>query len=371
MAFISGWSYTIGSILFVIDGAWSWGALVTPGTAFAGEAKGVGLLFFFGALFYQVGASVAYLEAVNDGSFQGSAMRRFLEGHQQSEKAMFDEKVHNFIGQFVPHPHRHQHEVEEKEAEEKRQAEIDPEAGWKMKDRTRVRPGSIAPDGKQPSPLRRGGIDLGETEEGEASTYMTWRWWPTWAALRAHHVYEIGYIACAIQLVGATMYGMCGVVALPGVLDSLDQQWKKNLAYWVPQVVASVCFLSAGLLFTLETQVKWWKFEPTVLGWWIGFWATVGSCGFLYVIVSFLSASKQAERQGLCMLTRVIRLCGCFGIASANTGMEFQSDLSSLWGSTAYLFSSLLQWYEAVNKFPVAEFLSEPGEMKSYMIHPI
>ena len=364
MAFISGFSYTIGSILFVIDGAWSWGPLITPSTAFPGEAKGVGLLFFFGALFYQVGASVAYLEAVNDGSFQGSAMRRFLEGHQQSEKAMFDEKVHNWLGRFVPHPRRQRDEVEV----EKREKEIDPEAGWEMKDRRRLRVGSVARGGRQPTPLRRGGVDLGETEEGESSTYMTWRWWPTWEALQAHHVYEIGYIACAIQLVGATLYGMCGVVALPGVLDSLDQQWKANLAYWFPQVVASVCFLSAGLLFTLETQVKWWKFEPTVLGWWIGFWATVGSCGFLYVFLSYLST--YPPKVGM-LYADENRLCGCFGIASANTGMEYQSDLSSLWGSTAYLFSSLLQWYEAVNKHPVAEFLSEPGEMKSYMVHPI
>lgn len=42
-----------------------------------------------------------------------------------------------------------------------------------------------------------------------------------------------------------------------------------------------------------------------------------------------------------------------------------------MWGSTFFLISSLLQWYEAINKHPVAEIFNEPGEMKSYQVHPI
>lgn len=46
-----------------------------------------------------------------------------------------------------------------------------------------------------------------------------------------------------------------------------------------------------------------------------------------------------------------IRLCGALGTASySSTGAYYQSGLSSLWGSAAYLLSSLFQWYEAVNK---------------------
>lgn len=59
------------------------------------------------------------------------------------------------------------------------------------------------------------------------------------------------------------------------------------------------------------------------------------------------------------------RLSAIFGIPSdAQTWAAYQSGLSSFWGSTAYLFSSLLQWYEAVNKgdvlaFPNANVLHE------------
>ena len=69
MTYYSGISYSIGSALFVIDGAFSWVPIKWPETEFAGESEwAVPLLFFIGALFYQVGAVMAYLEAINNGS---------------------------------------------------------------------------------------------------------------------------------------------------------------------------------------------------------------------------------------------------------------------------------------------------------------
>ena len=273
MAFWSGWSYSVGSVMFVMDGAFAWGPIAFPSTDLgAGEEKyAVPLLFFFGALFYQVGATMAYLEAVNDGSFAGSALKRFLDDDEHTKKDLLDEKLHSFFGHLVPHRHHGQND-------EKAEETVDPEAGWRSKD-TRARPGSIYPDSKHPAP-RRGGLDLGEVEEGEAGEYLTWRWWPTWHRLRTHHIYETGYLACTIQLFGATLYGITGVVVLPGILDSLSQ-WQENAAYWIPQIVASTCFLSAGVLFTIETQEKWYLPKYKDLGWWIGFWAIIGSMGFL------------------------------------------------------------------------------------------
>lgn len=85
----------------------------------------------------------------------------------------------------------------------------------------------------------------------------------------------MGWLACTIQLFGVTLYGVTGVVDLPGVLSSLEN-WQKLGAFWVPQVVAALCFLIASLMFMLETQEKWWRLEPLVLGWWVGLWATIG-----------------------------------------------------------------------------------------------
>ena len=341
MSFWSGSSYTIGSALFVADGALAWGPVAFGVNFESSSADKLGgpLCFFIGALFYQVGAVAAYLEAVNDGSFHGSAMRRLLDGNEDDSKKLLDDKIHDFFGHIKPHKPHHNPDT--------KMPEVDPEAGWKTKEDRLLRPGSIYPDGKLPAP-RRGGIDLGG-DETQQSTYDTWRWWPTWRALREHHVYEIGWLACTIQLFGVTLYGITAVVILPGILTSL-KPWQELGAFWVPQVVAALCFLIASLMFMFETQEKWWKPEPKVLGWWIGVWSTAGSVGF--------------------------ELIACFGIKALASGekghwAEYQSDLATVWGSACYLIGSFLQWYEALNKKPIEELFSEPGEMKSSMIHPI
>jgi hypothetical protein len=277
MAFWSGWSYTWGSILFVIDGAWAWTPLRWPDSEFKGESEyGVSLLFFFGALFYQLGATMAYLEAINDGSFGGRAMKRHLEGHDDDAKRLMDEKLHLFFGHMVPHHHHHDAGNDNKEMEKQKQ--VDPEAGWNTRDR-HERPGSIYPTNKAPPP-RRGGVDMGPTEEGEFHEYLTWRWWPTWHAFKTYHIRQMGYVACIIQLFGATLYGICGVISLPGILSNF-QPWQLLGGYWIPQTVASVCFLTAGIMFTLITQDKWYRPLPHRIAWWIGIWATIGSVGFL------------------------------------------------------------------------------------------
>ncbi|KAF2664517.1 hypothetical protein BT63DRAFT_443594 [Microthyrium microscopicum] len=325
MAFWSGWSYTWGSILFIIDGFWAWTPLQWPNSEFKGESEyGVGLLFFFGALFYQLGATMAYLEAINDGSFAGRAMKRHLEGHDEDAKRLLDEKLHMFFGHMIPH----HHDDKEDEEDMEKQQSVDPEAGWNTRDR-KERPGSIYPTNKAPAP-RRGGVDVGAAEQTEFHEYLTWRWWPTWHALKTYHIREMGYIACVIQLFGATLYGICGVISLPGILSNF-QPWQELGGYWIPQIVASLCFLTAGIMFTVITQDSWYRPLPRRIAWWIGIWATIGAVGFI------LSAS--------------------FGVRSGDsTGAAYQSSLSSTWGSVAYLISSWLQWCESVNNGPVLAF---------------
>ena len=333
MAFWSGWSYTWGSVLFVIDGVWAWGPV---GWDVKWEVEAnylIGIFFFVGALLYQLGAVMAYLEAVNDGSFSGSAMKRFLEGHEDEKKAMLDSKISHFFGHLNPVHERKRHA--EEEAEAKRMAGVDPNAGWKSIHR-RERPGSIYPGSKLPAP-RRGGVDLGEAEEGESHEYLQWRWWPTWHALRHHHVYEIGYVACSIQLFGATLYTWCGLVSVPGISSKWESDTTFYGGYWFPEIFGSCCFLTASFMFLLETQEKWWKIQPDVMGWWIGFWAMIGSWGFL--------------------------TNGIFGVvAQARPDLdwaEFAAECCTTWGSFGYLCSALCQWYEAVNKHPVEE-VSDP-----------
>ena len=114
MAFWSGWSYTVGSALFVIDGFWAWLPIIAPSSEFTGESEyGVPLAFFFGALFYQLGAVMAYLEAINDGSFAGSAMKRLLLGHDKEAKEILDKKMSVFFHHLQPHHHHHAEDDQE------------------------------------------------------------------------------------------------------------------------------------------------------------------------------------------------------------------------------------------------------------------
>ena len=68
-----------------------------------------------------------------------------------------------------------------------------------------------------------------------------------------------------------TLFSWTGVALLPGVFDHLGGRWGQLGAYWVVQMVASLCFIVASAMFTLETQEKWWRSQVDVLGWWIGF----------------------------------------------------------------------------------------------------
>lgn len=276
MAFWSGWCYSIGSALFVVDGAWSWTPIAFPKTEFSGETKyGVPLLFFFGACLYQVGGVMAYLEAVNDGSFAGAAMKKLLKGHEDVEKDLLDAKLHVFFGHLVPHHHHHDEDDEKTHQEE----EVDAEANWRSLTKENTDPSEVYDEAKE-RVERRGGVDQGPIGKGSVAQYLAWRWYPTWHALKTYHLFEMGYLACTIQLFGVTLYGVTSIVILPGILDSLAW-WQELAAYWVPQIVASCCFLTASFMFTIMAQDAWNKPKPGAVSWWIGIHAIIGSVGFL------------------------------------------------------------------------------------------
>jgi hypothetical protein len=168
--------------LFVIDGVWAWGPVGWDVTWAAEENYAKGIFFFIGALMYQVGAVMAYLEAVNNGSFSGHAMKRFLDGHDDDQKAMLDAHLHGFLHHANPLHHHSQTEDEEKQM-----AAIDPTEGWKtLNQRDRARPVYAMRKSNVP---RRGGVDLGEDQDG-VYEYTSWRWWPKWETLKTHHVQE-------------------------------------------------------------------------------------------------------------------------------------------------------------------------------------
>lgn len=86
-------------------------------------------------------------------------------------------------------------------------------------------------------------------------------WWPTWQEFRTHYIKEIGFLASAVQLLGASIFWISGFTALPPIYDALSVP-VMNGVYWVPQVVGGTGFIVSGLMFMVEVQDKWCVSTP-------------------------------------------------------------------------------------------------------------
>ena len=136
-----------------------------------------------------------------------------------------------------------------------------------------------------------------------------WTWIPTWHELTTHYIYEVGFLACFFQTMGATIFWISGFTALPGINNNLSPA-ALNGAYWSVQVIGGSGFIISSLLFMLETQQKWYLPAPKTLGWHIGLWNLIGAFGFT--------------------------LCGALGFSNGEEEI-YQSCLATFWGSWAFL----------------------------------
>lgn len=153
----------------------------------------------------------------------------------------------------------------------------------------------------------------------------TWEWWPTWNELKTHYVYDIGFLASSILALGTIIFWVSGIMSLPQINQNVSLE-TMFATYWLAYLVGGLHFVTASILYMVETQDRWYMPNPRALGWWVGAWNLVGSVGWT------LSAS--------------------FGYCQ-ETWCTFQSHLSLLWASCAFLIGSLLLWYEAMEKYPV------------------
>ena len=169
---------------------------------------------------------------------------------------------------------------------------------------------------------RAGGGKAGRSSEQQA---RRWTWWPSWQELKGHYFHELGFIANVALAIGATIFYVTGIMSLPGVYDKLGQGVLWGV-YWLTYLIGGVLFVFSSGLYMLETQEKWWKPAWHVLGWHIGLWNMIGSVGWT------LSAS--------------------FGYCNPSW-CEYQSDLTLLWASFAFLVGSLVLWFEALDKYSV------------------
>ncbi|PTB42370.1 uncharacterized protein TrAFT101_008537 [Trichoderma asperellum] len=290
VAFIFTW----GSVVWVINAFFVWLPVVAPSTEFDGEiTDGGGITAFIGAIiFFEFGSILLIFEAINannSGCF-GWAVEQLVDSESNGSPKL---RV------VAARRHCHHHHQNRRNFVGKASSATLAEA----------RPDSDSVDGKR-----------------------QWQWFPSWHDLRTHYLHELGFLAGCAQLFGATVFGVSGFTALPGINNHLTPQWRLNAAYWIPQVVGGSGFIVSSSLYMLETQQKWWRPAPHLLGWHIAFWNLVGAFGFT--------------------------LSGALGMAYNNSGAQFEAGLATFWGSWAFLIGSYLQLYESLNKHPVEEVSS-------------
>lgn len=288
-------TFTIGSAIWIINAFFVWLPLENPDTEFPGESlKGGGISGFIGATVFEIGSVLLLLEAVNTN--QTGCFGWALE----TELKQADSNIPRAVTVTAAKPsmdechHHHANKRNLLGAGRRLHQHIshDAAAGYV----------TSSPSGR------------------------SFRWIPSRSELKSHYLHELGFLASLVQFIAATIFWIAGLTGLPGILNHLSQGLADGV-YWVPQMVGGAGFIASGLLFTLETQSKWYKPALHVLGWHIGVWNFIGGIGFT--------------------------LCGALGPASSHSRVEYQATLATFWGSWAFMIGSTIQWFESLEKHPV------------------
>ncbi|KAK7530581.1 uncharacterized protein J3D65DRAFT_129134 [Phyllosticta citribraziliensis] len=294
--------FTAGRVIWVINGFFVFLPLIMPSSEFHNEIlSGGGITAFTGATIFEISSILLMLEAVNEnrtGCF-GWALSIVLDqhgpNHSSSQPALDGEKSIHMV-QLTPKRSTCEHHH--------------------ANSRNLV-----------------GQDQHGASTNSELENEKSWCWFPSCTQLRTHYAYELGFWACLIQLVAATIFWVAGFAALPGVHNHMSDGVIDGV-YWTPQVVGGLGFVASGFLFMLDTQTHWWKSALGQLGWHVGAWNMVGGVGFT--------------------------LSPAFGYDMAATWPQYQAACSTFWGSWAFLVGSLLQYYESLEKHPVEARRASP-----------
>ena len=283
--------FTIGCLIFIACGLFSWLPLVAPSSKFRGETIASDVTAFVGATLFQIGAVLLVFEACNENQTGCFGWALYEAFHHNADSGSSSDLESNIVSSTQPgdkvmvahedvHKCKHHHQ--------------------------RVRLGEPL---RRPQPGRR------------------WSWWPSWEEFRTHYVHEIGFLGSAAMAVGATIFYISGICSLPGIYSNMTLGEARGI-YWLTYLVGGVFFIVSSALYLLETQPNWYTPAPHLLGWHIGLWNMIGSVGW-----------TLAAALGYC----------------TKSWCAYQSELTLTWASVAFTIGSALLWYEALDKYPVEQ----------------
>lgn len=215
--------FTLGSVVWIINSFMIYLPFRWPWSEIHGQVLyGGGITAFVGATIFEVGGVLMMLEAVNSnrqGCF-GMALEKFYEAHfsrREEEGVAVETKIVPCEG-ACSHHHRNTKTL-------------------------------VSTSGSRQNTMA---TDAGST----ASTKKIWVWWLSASDLENHYLRELGFLACLILLVSATVFYVSGVTALPGIFNNMSHT-EIAVFYWTPQTIGGIGFVISGLMFTIETQKHW------------------------------------------------------------------------------------------------------------------
>ena len=208
--------FTIGSVVWCINGFFAFLPLVQPESEFPTEILyGGGITAFIGATIFEMGSVLLMFEAVNEnraGCF-GWALEQVLEGGRMRLRPDEDGCSH--------------HHTNKKNLVGKG----DGKSSTAMIASSHLYSLAVAKEKAQ----------AGSSSDSDRA----WQWFPCTHELRTHYLRDIGFLACLAQLFGASVFWISGFTALPGINNKLSQGLLDGI-FWAPQIVGGCGFIVSG-----------------------------------------------------------------------------------------------------------------------------
>lgn len=309
VSWLIGICFTIGCLIFVACGLFYWLPIAYPATAFPYESSVAGgVSAFVGATLFQIGAVLLFLESYNDRAetkFGGALEDLFVN------RLGIARRVRN---------HRPKHI----NAGDLPQQQPLSAAGGDRRDSSNANDNSSLSASSGHSAGIPCVISHGDRGYDDTFEEREWQWWPSWHDVTTHYIYEIGFLASLTMSIGATIFYICGILALPGIYANLSKAAIQG-AYYFPYLFGGILFALSSALYILETQPNWYTPQPYKIGWHVGVWNMIGGIGWT--------------------------LAASFGYCEEQHWCKYQSELTLIWASMAFSFGSALQWYESLDKY--------------------
>lgn len=206
--------FTWGSIIWVINAMFVFLPDLKPSTEFPNEELiGGGVTAFIGASVFEIGSVLLMIEAVNEnrtGCF-GWAVEKAISDHEANGSRHGGDAEKCAVLTVSPKKERctHHHQNRKNFVGQPQQGVRQAMASGKHANGSSA--GSSNGDAGQATP------------SSPTDQQRSWTWWPSKHELRTHYIYDLGFIACASQLVGATIFWIAGLTALPGINNKMSQ----------------------------------------------------------------------------------------------------------------------------------------------------